>query len=78
MQEIQNLYLQFLSNFPESLRPIISIGLAMLLVYSIFKVIKKDFIYIIALVVLLPASMPILKSVWQGVVGFIKFLLNIG
>jgi hypothetical protein len=76
MSEIQRIYLEFLANFPTSLRPIISIGLAVLLVYSIFKVIKKDFVYIIALVVLLPASKPILQSVWQGVVGFIKFLLN--
>ena len=78
MNEIQNLYLEFLGNFPENLQPIISIGLAVLVVYAIFKVIKKDFVYIIALVVLLPASVPILKSVWGGVVSFIKFLLNIG
>ena len=76
MSDIQNLYVQFLSNFPETLRPVISIGLAVLLVYAIFKVIKKDFIYLIALIILLPASVPILKSVWQGVVAFIKFLLN--
>ena len=75
MNEIQNLYLDFLLNFPENLRPIISIGLAVLLIYAIFKVIKKDFVYIIALIVLLPASIPILKSVWSGVVVFIKFLL---
>lgn len=76
MSEIQSLYIQFLSNFPETLRPFISIGLAVLLVYAIFKVIKKDFIYLIALVILLPASVPILKNVWQGIVMFIKFLLN--
>ncbi|MCL5009168.1 MAG: hypothetical protein M1400_02385 [Patescibacteria group bacterium] len=77
MSEIQNLYLTFLSNFPATLRPIISLGLALLVVYSVFKVIKKDFVYIIALVILLPASVPILKSVWEGVVYFVKFLLNI-
>lgn len=76
MSEIQNLYLLFLSNFPGPLRPVISLGLALLVVYSVFKVIKKDFIYIIALVILLPASVPILKSVWQGLVAFVKFLLN--
>ncbi len=76
MNEIQNLYLQFLNNFPASARPIISIAFAVLLMYSIFKVIKKDFIFIIALVVLLPASVPILKSVWEGVVALVKFLLN--
>jgi hypothetical protein len=47
-----------------------------LIVYSIFKVIKKDWIFLIALVILLPASQPILQSVWQGIVAFIKFLLN--
>jgi hypothetical protein len=78
MNEIQNLYIEFLTNFPENLRPIISIGLAVLLVYAVLKVIKKDFIYIIALIVLLPASIPILKSVWEGVVSFIKFLLKMG
>ena len=71
------MYLQFLGNFPATLRPVISLGLALLVVYSVFKVIKKDFVYIIALVVLLPASVPILKSVWEGVVYFVKFLLNI-
>lgn len=77
MSEIQNLYLQFLSNFPASLQPLISLGLALLVIYSVFKVIKKDFVYLIALVVLLPASVPILKSVWEGVLAFVKFLLNI-
>ncbi|MCX6797177.1 MAG: hypothetical protein NTX98_01730 [Candidatus Doudnabacteria bacterium] len=76
MQEIQNIYLQFLSNFPVNLRPIISIGLAVLIIYSIFKVIKKDFIFLIALVILLPASVPMLKNIWQGIVMLVKFLLN--
>jgi hypothetical protein len=35
---------QPVGNFPETLRPIISLGLALLVVYSVFKVIKKDFI----------------------------------
>ena len=79
MQEIQNLYREFLNNFPENLQPIISIGLAVLLVYAIFKVIKKDFIFIIALVVLLPASVPILKACgreWLGLLSFIEYWVD--
>jgi len=76
MSQIQTIYLQFLANFPPNTRPIISIALAVFLVYSIFKVIKKDFIFIIAFVILLPASIPILQNVWVGVVAFLKFLLN--
>ncbi len=74
--DIQNLYLEFLRNFPASLQPIISIGLAVLIIFSIFKVIKKDWIFLIVLVILLPGSKPILQSIWQGVVVFVKFLLN--
>jgi len=76
LAQLQDLYLQFLNNFPVNLRPIISIGLAVLIIYSIFKVLKKDWIFLIALVILLPGSQTILKSVWEGIVAFIKFLLN--
>ncbi len=76
MDQIQSLYLQFLANFPVNTRPVISIALAIFLVYSIFKVVKKDFIFIIALLILLPTSVPMLQNIWQGVVEFIKFLLN--
>ena len=77
LAEIQNLYLEFLKNFPTALQPIISVGLAVLIIYSIFKVIRKDWIFLIALIILLPGSKPILQSIWNGVVVFIKFLLNI-
>ena len=76
LNDIQNLYLEFLKNFPAGLQPVISIALAVLIIYSIFKVIKKDWIFLIALLILLPGSKTILESVWQGVVAFIKFLLN--
>jgi hypothetical protein len=75
--DIQNLYLEFLKNFPSALQPVISIGVAILIVYAIFKVIKKDWIFLIALVILLPASKPVIINAWQGIVIFIKFLLNI-
>ena len=76
MQEIENFYIQFLANFPIGFRPIISIILAVFLIYSIFKVIKQDFIYIIVLIILLPGSIPILKNIYAGLVEFIKFMLH--
>jgi len=75
--EIQEIYIKFLSNFPEFLHPFVSIGLSVLLVYSIFQTLKKNFIFIIALVVLLPASIPILKSAVSFIIVFVKFLLGI-
>jgi hypothetical protein len=76
LAQIQNTYLEFLNNFPIGLRPVISIGLAILIVYSIFKILKKDWIFLIALLLLLPASKPILQNIWETIVVFIKFLLN--
>ena len=76
MDQIQSLYLEFLANFPVQIRPVVSIALAVLLVYSLFKVLKKDWIFLIALIILLPTSKSILQNVWEGIVAFIKFLLN--
>ncbi len=75
---VENLYMQFLNNFPPHVQPIISIILAALIVYSVLRVIRKDFIFLIALVVLVPGSRPILVSIWNGLVEFIKFLLGLG
>lgn len=76
MDTIQNLYLQFLSFFPPAIHPIVSVALAVLLVYAIIQVLRKDWIYIIVLVILLPASIPILKNLGQSVLDLIKFFLH--
>ncbi len=75
MDIFYQLYEQFLSYFPSFLHPVISIGLAVLFVYSVFQALKQNIIFIIILVVLLPASIPILKSVLDIIVNIVKFLL---
>ena len=77
MEQIQSLYFQFLNIFPQSLHPFISIALGIFLIYSVIQVIRRDFIYIIVLIVLLPASVPILKNVGETLIQLVKFLLNI-
>ena len=74
--QIENIYTQFLAHFPVGIQPIVSIILVVLVAYAIFRIIKKDWIFIIILVILLPGSIPILKSIWAGVVAFTQFLLN--
>ncbi len=78
MAYFQELYTQLLSYFPGFLHPVISIALAALIIYAIFQTARQNFIYIIVLVILLPASIPILKSVVDSVVSIIKFLLGQG
>ena len=76
MDQIYSIYNQFLSYFPDNLHIVVSLALAVLIGIGIFKVIKRQFVYIILLIVLLPASVPILKNVWENVVDLMKFLLT--
>ncbi len=74
---VEELYIQFLNNFPVNLQPIVSGVLAGVIIYTVFRIIKRDFIFIIALVILVPTSIPVLKSIWGGLVAVIKYLFNI-
>lgn len=76
MDFLQDLYNQFLGFFPSFLHPIISILVVVFLVYSIVQALKRNFIWLIILVILLPASIPILKNIVSVLIGFIKYLLG--
>ena len=74
--DIQNLYSKFLAYFPPHYQPIVSAILAMIIIYSVIRIIAKDFIWIVALVALVPGSVPILESIWVGLFAVIKFLFG--
>jgi hypothetical protein len=76
MDQIISIYNQFLSFFPSSVHGVVSLVLAIMIIYSIFKVLKHNFIWLILLIILLPASQPILKSIWEGALNLVKFLLT--
>lgn len=75
MDGIYQIYNQFLSYFPAGLHGLVSFLLAILIIYGVIKVIQKDFVWIIALIILLPASVPILKNIWDSLAHIINFLL---
>lgn len=75
-QSVYSIYNQFLSYFPEKVHGLVSLGLALLLVFGIYKVLRKQLVYLILLVILLPASAPILKNIWQQLLELLKFLLS--
>lgn len=76
MAQLYDIYKQFLSIFPENWHWAVSVALGVLLIYSVFQIVKRNFIYLILLVVLLPASVPILNNIWESAVELIKFLLT--
>jgi hypothetical protein len=75
MDQIMSIYTQFLSYFPENLHGLVSLALAVLIAIGIIKVVRRDFVYIILLIVLLPASVPILRNIWDSLANIINFLL---
>ena len=75
-EKIQALYVQFLNNFPLQYQPLVSIVLAILIIYSVFRIIKRDFIFIIALAILFPASIPVMKSIWFGIIATLNYLFG--
>lgn len=76
LDSIYSIYEQFLSYFPKEVHGLVSLALAGLVIFGIYKVLRKQLIYLILLIILLPASVPILKNIWQGILDLIKFLLS--
>lgn len=75
MSQIYSIYNQFVSNFPPVYQGWISIILVILIFIGVYKIIKREFVWLIVLIILLPASVPILKNVWESIITFIQFLL---
>ncbi|MBI4050320.1 MAG: hypothetical protein HY398_02625 [Candidatus Doudnabacteria bacterium] len=76
LSPIYDIYNQFLSYFPENVHWVISLALALLLVLGVYKVLRKQFVYLVLLVVLLPASVPILKNIWSQLLELLRFLIS--
>lgn len=76
MDSIFNVYDRFLAIFPPHFQGIISLFVFVLVIFAIYKIIKKDFIWIIALILLLPASISILSKIWNSLVEFLQYLIN--
>jgi len=76
LDKIINFYEEFLTVFPSHLHFWISIAIFVVMVFWVFKLIKKNLIWIILLVFFIPASIPLLKQIGQGFLEFLKYLLN--
>ena len=76
MGSLQQIYDSFLVAFPEPLRPYISLAVGVCLVVAIVQVLRKEFIWLIVLIILLPESVPILKGVATTLLAFLQYLFG--
>jgi len=75
INQITTLYNQFLTIFPLVVQPIISFVIFVSLVMGIIRLVKQNFIWLILLIVFIPASVPILKNIFDGVLAFLQNLI---
>lgn len=73
---IYDIYDQFLSYFPPEVHWLVSLVLAALIVFGIYKVLRRQLVYLILLVILLPASVPILRNIWSQLLELLRFLVT--
>lgn len=77
MNQLQEIYNTFITAFPAAWQPYIAFAAGVCLVVAIIQAIRKEFIWIVVLIVLLPASIPILKGTALTLLAFIKFLFGV-
>lgn len=76
IDQITSLYNQFLSLFPPEFHFWVSLVLFLMLVFWLLSLIKKNIIWLILLIILLPVSIPLLKQIFSGILSFLRFLLG--
>lgn len=75
MNEIINLWNQFINLFPIGIRSLIALGIFIGLVVLILDLIKRNFLWIILLVIFIPASIPIFKTIVDGIFYLLRNVL---
>jgi hypothetical protein len=73
--QLISIYDQFISIFPPGIQWIISLILFLTLVFWFLDLVKRNLLWLILLVILLPASIPILRSIFNGLVAFLQYLI---
>lgn len=66
----------FISNFPAQYQTLVSLALLAVIVISLFQLIRKSLVWIVLLVIFVPASIPILSNIGQGILDFLRYIVG--
>ncbi|OGD62927.1 hypothetical protein A2160_04110 [Candidatus Beckwithbacteria bacterium RBG_13_42_9] len=75
LDQLADLYGQFLSIFPAYLHFWISLVIFIALVLWLVDLVKKHWIWILLLIIFIPASIPLLRQIGKGIIDLLGFLL---
>jgi len=73
--QILAIYERFIGIFPINIQWIISLIIFIFIVLATIDLIKRNFVFLLFLILLIPASIPLLKSIFQGLIAFLQNLL---
>lgn len=76
MSQLFAAYDLFIGNFPVQYQGIVSLGLLAVIVITLYQLIKKNLLWLALLVLFVPASIPILSKIGQGILLFIKYIIS--
>ncbi len=76
MDSLFRAYDVFINNFPTQYQTIISLGLLAVIVIGLFQLIKKSLLWLFLLILFVPASIPILSKIGQGILEFLKYIIS--
>lgn len=71
-------YDTFINNFPAHYHWIVSLGLLAIIVIGLFQLIKKSLLWLFLLILFVPAVMPILSRLGQGILRFLQYVVSRG
>lgn len=76
MHYLFSAYNFFINNFPVKYQGIVSLALLAVILITLYQLIRKNIIWIILLVLFVPASIPILSKIGQGILIFLKYIVT--
>jgi len=75
MNQIIALWERFISIFPIELQGLIALGIFVGLVVLILDLVKCNLLWIILLIIFVPASIPIFRTIVNGILYFLRNVL---
>lgn len=75
MDQIMMLWQDFISLFPMGLQGLIALLIFVGIVLMLIDLIKRNFIWILLLIIFVPASVPIFRTIVDGIFYFLRNVL---
>ncbi len=78
MPILEHGYANLLSHFPGHYHSLVSLVVLAILVLTLVQLIRKSWLYLLLLLIFVPAAIPVMSSLGQGILEFLRYIANQG